>query len=373
MDNELEQQLDALVRGDSDPPAFIEMLCTACSATPDLAWDVLAITDQYRRRGKISAELSRTIRTAIERPAVARQVPELADAMANATMEPISPPAPCAWTRHPATNAPPMESVLQDEMRALRNELDAARRTGQRYRVRLAKLAAFGRSQRDALANIRRDLEVALAPAPAPLAGGLYAALDLPPYETNAARAVDEQPRVRKSWISPSQAAASIVLLLTVTASPALRETPIDPVVLPNTISAVSVASPTPAVAASQLPQTLSLGSEQYVVAPSGRQAQVRVQRSGGSSGGVSFTWWTSPSGAKSGVDYRGRRPTVARLPEGVDAMTISIPIIANPLRAHTELFFVEIGHPTGGAAIGAIGRSAIIIVPSHRSARPGS
>jgi hypothetical protein len=89
----------------------------------------------------------------------------------------------------------------------------------------------------------------------------------------------------------------------------------------------------------------------------------IRVQRTGGSTGKVSFTWWTRPSGAKSGADYRGRLPALEQLPEGVDALTLSVPIIANPLRAHTELFYVAIGHPGGGAVIGAIRTSVVIIM----------
>jgi hypothetical protein len=120
----------------------------------------------------------------------------------------------------------------------------------------------------------------------------------------------------------------------------------------------------TPAKVASALVQHLSLDSERYVIWPGDRQALIRVRRTGGSTGKVSFTWWTRPSGAKSGADYRGRLPTLEQLPEGADALTLSVPIIANPLRAHTEVFYVAIGHPGGGAVIGAIRTSVVIIMP---------
>jgi hypothetical protein len=382
MDNELEQQLDAFARGESDPPAFIEKLCADCNATPDLAWDVLAITDQYRRRGRISAELSRTIRIAIERPAVAREVPDLADTMATVPTARIPQPPPIRWTSPPAAIVPPAHCNHQDELRALRAELEASRRTVLRYRTRVGKLGAFGRRQRNAVAMLRRELELSriptLVPSPAPLAVGLYDALDLaPPYEPVAASVVAQSVVVeklpyRKRWISVSQAAAAMALLLTVTSSPALRDASIRAVTVPaagsaaTAVSARSVSAPAPVAAAARGPQYLSIGRDQYIVAPAERQAMLRVQRIGGSSGDVSFMWWTRPSGAKSGIDYRGRPPIVARLPDGVDAMTISVPIFSNPLRAHTELFYVEIGHPSKGAAIGAIGRSAIILVPAR-------
>lgn len=367
MDYELEQRVDAFVRGESDAPAFIEELCAVCAATPEFAWDVLAITDQYHRRGKISADLNRTIRYAIERPALARQAPEFDDATPMPRSVRISP---SAWTTRPAASAPTAavalqdeRRALQDEIRALRIELDASRRTLLRYRARLAKLATFGRSQRNALANLRRELESSRNPPPALFAPGLYAALHLAPWDpVTASPAADvEEPRTPIRWIRPSQVAASIVLLLTVTASPALREAPMAAAVMPTAVvAAVPAAAPTPGR------QHLSLDRERYLVAPRDRQAVLRVQRTGGSSGDVSFTWWTRSSGAKSGIDFRGRLPTVERLPEGVDVLTIYVPIIVNPQRAHTELFYVEIGHPAGGAAIGAIGTSAVIIMPTH-------
>jgi len=359
MDYELEQRVDAFVRGESDVPAFIEELCAVCAATPDFAWDVLAITDQYHRRGKISADLNRTIRHAIERPALARQAPEFDDATPMPRTGRI---APIAWTTKPAASAPTAGVALQDEIRALRGQLDASRRTLLRYRARLAKLAVFGRGQRNALANLRRELESSRIPPPARFAPDLYAALHLAPWDpVTASPAADvEEPRTPIRWIRPSQVAASIVLLLTVTASPALREAPMPAAVMPTAIVAAPAAAPPPGR------QHLSLDRERYLVAPRDRQAVLRVQRTGGSSGDVSFTWWTRPSGAKSGIDFRGRLPTVERLPDGVDVLTIYVPIIVNPQRAHTELFYVEIGHPGGGAAIGAIGSSAVIIMPTH-------
>ena len=352
MDYALEQRLDAFVRDESDEAAFIEELCAACAATPDLAWDVLAITDQYHRRGKISAELSRTIRQAIERPALAREAPELLHAMSI---------APVARTTTPAASAPTAGVVLQEEMHALRCEVDASRRRLLRYRARLAKLASFGRSQRNALAYVRRELEASRISPPVRIAPGLYEALDLVPCirVADSARADVEELRAPTRWIRPSQIAASIALLLTVTASPALREPTMKEI---PSVSVVPAPAPAPVVGR----QHLNLDRAQYVVGPRDRQASLRVHRTGGSAGAVSFNWWTRSSGAKSGIDYRGQLPTIERLPEGVDALTISVPIIANRQRVHTELFYVEIGHPAGGATVGAIGSSTVIIMPTR-------
>jgi hypothetical protein len=102
MDYELEQRLDAFVRGESVETAFIEEFCAVCATTPDFTWDALATTDQYYRRGKISAELNRRIRYAIVRPALTRRVAVRADAT------PIAPVA---------------QLVAPEELQALRYDL----------------------------------------------------------------------------------------------------------------------------------------------------------------------------------------------------------------------------------------------------------
>lgn len=226
-----------------------------------------------------------------------------------------------------------------------------------RYRTRIAKVVAFGRRHRDALAQMGRELESSRVHSLVPFVTGPHIAADLAPSGRGAVPDCTERdgPRPRSMWVRPSQLVAAIAVFLAVTASSALREAPIARVAPPTA---------TPAKVASALVQHLSLDSERYVIWPGDRQALIRVRRTGGSTGKVSFTWWTRPSGAKSGADYRGRLPTLEQLPEGADALTLSVPIIANPLRAHTEVFYVAIGHPGGGAVIGAIRTSVVIIMP---------
>lgn len=351
MNFELEQRLDSFVRGESVESAFIEELCAVCATTPDLTWDVLATTDQYYRRGKISAELNRRISYAIVRPALTRQVAAGADAIS------IAPIAPVAAVAPKAPIAPAAQMVAPEELQALRYDLQALHRRLVRYRTHIAKVIAFGRRHRDALAELGRELKSSRVHSLVPFVPAPSIAADLAPsgrgpvwYCTKR-----DQSRRRSTWVRRSQLVAAIAFFLSVTASSALREAPIVRVAPP---------APTPAKVASTLVQHLSLGSERYVVRPGERQALIRVRRTGGLTGTVSFTWWTRPSGAKSGADYRGRLPTLEQLPEGEDAMTLSVPIIANPQRTHTELFYVAIGHPRGGAVIDAIRTSTVIIMP---------
>jgi hypothetical protein len=360
MDYEVEKRLEAFISGKFREPAFIEELCAVCASTPDFTWDVLAITDQYYRRGKISADLSRTIRHAIERPALAREVAGFAATTPMAQVAPIVPVAPAPVAQAALVAAP-------DELHALRDGLHASRQKLLRYRTRLTKLAAFAHKHRHALAEARREFESSRVHALAAFVPGPHTAMDLAPPDRGAMSGVgtdrDRAPRASR-WVRQSQLVAAITMFLTVTASSALRETPIAgvaPIMAISAKAAIALASATPAL---PVVQQLSLDSERYVIRPGGRQALIRVQRTGGVTGKVSFTWWTSPSGAKSGADYQGRRPAVEQLPEGVDALTLSVPILANPLRSHTELFYVAIGHPGGGAVIGAIRASVIIIMP---------
>lgn len=302
MDYELDKLLDAFVRGESCETALIEELCAACASTPELTWEVLAIADQYHRRGRISADLNRVIRHAIEQPAVVREAAGFAGARPRDEMKPAAAVAPA-----PAV-APAAPSAAPESQPAPHGETPRPRQTLLHHR---------------------------------------------------------ERRRRGSRWAAQWQSAAAIAMFLTVTASSARREAP-------TAASAPMSASPeesSAALAGASTPpqlQTLSLDSERYVIQPGVRRALIRVQRTGGSAGAISFTWWTSPSGAKSGADYWGRRAALAQLPDGVDALTLAVPILANPKRAHTELFYVAIGHTSSGAVIGAIRTSAVIIMPDR-------
>lgn len=350
MYNALEQRLDAFVRGESGETALIDELCAICVDTPDVAWEVLAVTDQYYRRGKISADLSRTIRNAIERPALARQVAGCAEVKPVAE-KPVPPTQSSASVAAPGVAA-------HDDLYALRSELHASRRKLARYRARLAKVVAVGRRHRDNLAQVRRELKSPVNPR-VPSAPPRTTAMHFPPPGNR------NIPLTASKWVGPSQIAAAMVMLLTVTASSALLEPPIAPVAPPvaPTIEPAAAIATAPAIAETQ---HLSLGSERYIIRPGERQALIKVRRTGGTTGKVSFTWWTRASGAKAGADYQGQAKALEQIPEGADTLTLSVPIMANPQRKHTELFYVGIGHPSGGAAIGSISTSAVILMPEH-------
>ena len=48
----------------------------------------------------------------------------------------------------------------------------------------------------------------------------------------------------------------------------------------------------------------------------------------------------------------------------GTQALQLTVPILRNPARRHTEFFYVAIGDPEGGARLGATRRAAVFILP---------
>ena len=111
-------------------------------------------------------------------------------------------------------------------------------------------------------------------------------------------------------------------------------------------------------------PGEISLSATRYVVLPGRRSVEIEVQRSGGAAGDVSFRWWTQGSGARPGRDYVSVSSKLARVPDGVDTLRLKVPILTNPSRKHTELFYVAIEKPGGGASLGSIRRATVFIVP---------
>ena len=59
----------------------------------------------------------------------------------------------------------------------------------------------------------------------------------------------------------------------------------------------------------------------------------------------------------------RFRKAEIAHMLEGVDSLQLSVPILANPLRKHTELFYVVIAKPEGGASLRSIRRASVFIM----------
>jgi hypothetical protein len=350
----LQQRLDAFARGECSVAVFVQELFVLCDARPESAWDVLSLIDQYYRRGKLSADLFRTIKYRIEQHVLgvpdSDTVRELPDgATATEALVGVARGGAVAMVATHGRAASSKE--LPSEIRTLRIELPNARRSVHRLRKRLAILADSGRRTRSALANGQRELGV----------WGSQAS-DYCKRLTSIEWRRFVREHINGEFTRPCVAAVGLAaVLLSIESSPLPKD-------LPKHRDRGNVISPT-AAAAVVTPQIsdpgrISLSADRYVVFPGHASADIEVHRTGGVSGDVSFEWWTQRSaGARPARDYVSRTPKMTLLLDGVDTLHLSVPILANPSRKHTELFYVVIGKPGGGASLGSISRATVIIM----------
>jgi len=365
----LQQRLDAFVSGECSPDALVQELSALCETTPDSAWDVLSLIDQYHRRGKLPVTLFRTVKHKIERHVLGvqgrntiREISDTANASAQAAITAVT-----AVTAVPDDSGTIQEQTastkeLRMQVSALRSEILRAHTKVQRYRHRIAILSSFGRRNRSVLVKARRELDVSRGQAMVyleRLRTGVWRRSwrERPMDEADAASDTRDHLR-RRRRIRLSQAVLSATAVFGVGASPALRD-------LPKHVDAGNMVLAVAAAPISQItdPGIITLSTDRYVVFPGNPSAEIYVHRTGGTDGDVNFVWWAEASGAKPGKDYVSGKPKIAHMLEGVDSLQLSVPILANPLRKHTEMFYVVIARPDGGASLGSIRRASVFIM----------
>jgi len=317
MNEHLRHRLDAYVVGDSDPRALTEELLAHCAQTPHATWEVLALLDQYHRRGNLPLDLYRSVSHSIQRRALGIH-----------TSEPVATlvPAPAPEQAPAATGA---NDELNRELLVLRKELQTARSLAAAYLEQLKSLSW----QRAVSETAEHAQQIVLVD-----------------------RAAKSNRRAVPLWPARSvQAVAAMVFMLAVGASQGLGERENELLSVRPARAPVPVRIP--------VPGQLSLATDTFVVQPGSRSAQIDVLRTGGTDGAVSFVWSTQNAGARAGTDF-GAQPAVRlAMADGVNALKVSVPILHNPARRHTEMFYVTIGKPAGGAALGETQRAAVFIM----------
>jgi hypothetical protein len=309
---------------------------------------VLSLIDQYYRRGKLSADVFRTIKSRIERHVLgvpdSESVRELSDGhLATESRMDAAGGDVAAVVATPERAASPAEPP--SEVRAPR--IEPVHPCGHRGRRRLAILALGrrtpARATRRKLADWRRQARVY---------GERLTSIEWRRFLRG---------HINGEFTRASVAAVVLaVVLLGIESSRAPQDLPIQQ----DRVAVISRATAAVAVPPIADPGEISLSAERYVVSPGQGRAEIEVHRTGGVKGDVSFVWWTQRSlGARPARDYVSRTPTTALLLDGVDTLHLSVPILANPSRKHTELFYVEIGQPGGGASLGSIRRAAVFIM----------
>jgi hypothetical protein len=372
MGENVQQRFDAFVGGECNLGTFLQEVFCVCDTTPDFVWDVLSLADQYYRRGKLSGELFQTVRYRVERHVLG--APD-SDPIREPPDTPVAAEASVGAVRGGAVAIQEQAESRKGSAREIptpRIELPNARGSARQYRIRIATPADFGHRARSVFANTRRTVGVWRARAREFCRRPRYgewrwlAAGKRKSEFTGAFGARDHL----RLW-RPGRAFRAVTLaavLLGVAAMLVLqvflraRDTG-------NTVLPIAAAVVIPQTAGVVTPQTwdpgqISLSADKYVVFPGHASAEIKVRRTSGARGEVSFVWWTQGSrGARPGRDYVSRTRQIAHLLDGVDALDLSVPILANPWRRHTELFYVVISKPGSGASLGSVRRATVFIM----------
>ena len=109
----------------------------------------------------------------------------------------------------------------------------------------------------------------------------------------------------------------------------------------------------------------ISISADTYRIPSRERFAEIQVRRSPRFAGDTTFVWWTEPSSAKPGVDYVPQARMTQLLPKGRHLASLFVRIIPNASRKHSAMFYVNVGDPSNGAAVGHLARTAILLPPS--------
>ena len=340
-----QNRLDAFLSGDCPPAAFVKELSQFSRASSSSSWESLALLDQYHRRGKLSGDLFRAFRRQIEFDVLGEADPVNIQASNDASVLAETSP-------HPIL----VETVEVQELRAA---LAREHEKSERYQKRIEVLLEYSHQQRAATAEARRSRQRFPGWPSIP---GLMATARRSYHrsrEWSSLAAAHRSYHHAHGW--PSLAMLMSAALVIAGSAPEMR---VEPVAIEAPIAPPVVAEvappPEPTIVE---PETITLSSERYIVFPGGTTATIKVDRAGGAGTPVSFRWWTESSTAKAGKDYASARPKIVELAAGEESVELSVPILANPQRKHTELFYVVIGSPSENAELGATKRATVFIM----------
>jgi serine/threonine protein kinase len=152
------------------------------------------------------------------------------------------------------------------------------------------------------------------------------------------------------------------------------RPTAAVPQRLPKVASRAVVARASPAVAevpavsASSADSSLArieLAADVVDVAPDQPVATVVVQRRHNYRGSVSFTWWTESGTATPGQDFVPVTTRTEYIAAGDNQARLLIALVGDARRQMTRSFYVVIGDPSDGAALGSRTLTMVTIPPS--------
>jgi hypothetical protein len=110
--------------------------------------------------------------------------------------------------------------------------------------------------------------------------------------------------------------------------------------------------------------ERISVASAAYSIRAGEKFAEVRVRRSSGSKGNTSFEWWTEPGSATADTDYAPQTPTTTFFPAGTHTVSLFIKLLPNASRKRAEAFYVVLGNPSSGTALGGVAKATVTLHP---------
>jgi serine/threonine protein kinase len=134
-------------------------------------------------------------------------------------------------------------------------------------------------------------------------------------------------------------------------------ESSVSPAPVPTPVA------PEPAAKPSGGPGVLEMVEATYPTSESASTARVTVRRRSGSAGEIAFVWQTRDDSATAGEDYAAQSPVVEVMRPGQTSTTLLVPLVADGVAEHTELFDVEIVEALRGATLGQNVRVPVIVV----------
>ena len=111
--------------------------------------------------------------------------------------------------------------------------------------------------------------------------------------------------------------------------------------------------------------QKIDIGARAYAIRPDQKFAEIRIHRSMISNGSTRFDWWTEPASAQAGADFVAQSPATTLFPSGKRSVSVFIKLIPNAARKSRGVFYVAIGNPKDGAALGAVAKAAVSLPPT--------
>ena len=348
----LQTRLDAFLSGECPPAAFVKELAEFSRASSDSSWESLALLDQYHRRGKLSGDLFHAFRRQIEFDVLGVSEPVNEQASNDESL-----------AAEPSVVDLPVQEI--DEVQELRTALAREHEKAERYQRRIEVLLEYAHRQRAVSTAARRSQQRSRLWPSVPM---LLAAARRSYHRSREWSSLAAAHRsYQRSWEWPSMAMLMTAALVIAGSAPDMQVEPLAvevPVAAP--VVAEVAAAPEPTIVE---PGTITLASERFIVFPGSRTATIKVDRAGGAVGPVSFRWWTESSTAKAGRDYASGKPKTVELAAGETSVELTVPILANPQRKHTELFYVVIGNPSENAELGPTRRATVFIMrPANQS-----